>query len=137
MLHCGNTLSRPAEELEVVQWDGCSYRVPKLIPESSAPTMKNQFYLRTVAAIQDGGSSYSTKMGALAMQFVVGPATLTTAKASFACLFDCQMREINLMDMEVFCMDDFQLYKLQGKPIDFDDERLSRCDRAWGWFATY
>ena len=60
------TSSRPAEELEVVQWDGCSYRVPKLISESLAPMAKNQFYLRMVAVIWDGGGSYSTKMGALA-----------------------------------------------------------------------
>ena len=128
------TSSRPAEELEVVQWDGCLYRVPKLILESSDPTTKNQFYLRTVAAIQDDGGSYSTKMGALAIWFAVGPATLTTAKASFLHLFDCQMQEINLMDQEVFCMDDFQLYKLQGKPVafDLDDARLLRQDKAQG-----
>ena len=67
-------------------------------------------------------------MGALATWFAVGPATLTMAKASFAQLFDCQTWEINLMDQEVFCMDDFQLYKLQGKPIEFDPDnaRLSR-----------
>ena len=70
---------------------------------------------------------------------MVGPATLTTAKASFAQLFDSQTREINLMDKDVFRMDDFQLYKLQGKLIDFSykDERLSRRDRVQGWFATY
>ena len=122
MLHQVTASSRPAEELEVVLWDGCSYRVPKLIPESSAPMAKNQFYLRTVAAIRDGGGSYSAKMGALATWFAVGPATLTMAKASFAHLFDFQTQEINLTDQEVFCMDDFQLYKLQGKPIEFDPD---------------
>ena len=135
MMLCQATASsRPAEELEVVQWDGCSYRVPKLISESSAPMTKNQFYLRTVAAIRDGGGSYSTKAGALATRFAVGPATLTTAKASFAQLFDSQTREINLTDKDVFRMDDFQLYKLQGKPIDFGhkDKRLSRRDRVQG-----
>ena len=66
MLCQATTSSRPAEELEVVQWDGCSYRVPKLILESLAPTAKNQFYLRMVAAIWDGGGLYSTKAGALA-----------------------------------------------------------------------
>ena len=90
MLHQVTASSRLAEELEVVQWDRCLYRVPKLIPESSAPTTKNQFYLKTVAAIQDGRGSYLTKMGALATQFAVGPVTLTMAKASFAWLFDCQ-----------------------------------------------
>ena len=67
-------------------------------------------------------------MGALATWFAVGPVTLTMAKASFTWLFDCQTQEINLTDEEVFQMDDFQLYKLQGKPIAFDpdDARLSR-----------
>ena len=103
MMSCQvTTSSRLAEELEVVQWDGCSYRVPKLIPESLAPMVRNQFYLRTVAAIRDGGGSYLTKMGALATQFAVGPATLTTAKALFAWLFNCQAREINLTDRDIF-----------------------------------
>ena len=102
MLHQVTTSSRLAEELEVIQWDGCSYRVPKLIPESLAPMAKNQFYLRTVAAIQDSGGSYLTKMGTLVTQFAVGPATLTTVKASFTQLFDCQAREINLTDRDVF-----------------------------------
>ena len=66
MLHQVTASSRPAEELEVVQWDGWSYRVPNLIPESLAPMAKNQFYLRMVAVIRDGGGSYLTKMGALA-----------------------------------------------------------------------
>ena len=62
-----------------------------------------------------------------------------TVKASFAWLFDCQAREINLMDRDIFWMDDFQLYKLQGKPIDFDpkDERLLRRDKTQGQFAIY
>ena len=82
--------ARTTGEVELVEWDHSSFRVPKIISDSSPAAKKNQFYLKTVAAICDGGGSYATKAGALATCFAVGPLTLNTVKAAFATLYDPQ-----------------------------------------------
>ena len=74
---------RGADKMEKVEWDCTTYHIPKLIPETSSPTQKNQFYIQTIAAIRDGGGHPSMKMGALASRFAGGPLTLNTVKESF------------------------------------------------------
>ena len=66
--------------MEKVEWDHTTYHIPKLIPETSSPMQKNQFYIQMIAMIRDGGGHPSTKMGTLASRFAVGPLTLNTVK---------------------------------------------------------
>ena len=70
-------------------------------------------------------------MGAHATHFTIGPATLATIKVAFNKLYNHQTEKINLVESKVFEMEDFYLYRHQGKSILFDpwDQKLSRCDQ--------
>ena len=119
MMSCTGVMRR-ADEMEKVEWDCTTYCIPKLIPETSSPMQKNQFYIQTIATIRDGGGHPSTKMGALASCFAVGPSTLNTVKESFQSLYDYQSQEI-MVTGSCFELINAQLHGDNGQMISFSD----------------